>query len=226
MKKKILVVEDDFEMASFVMDALISGGFDAVHAVDGRFGFELASSGLFDLVVLDRMLPTMTGIEVVKALRSRENAISIIILSALGDVSHRVDGLTAGSNDYLPKPFEVAELLARIKVLLRTQSAKAELIRYQDLELDKIARILRVENRTLPLQPKEFQLLAFLMDNAEEDVTRSMLLKQIWDYDFDPGTNVVDVHVSRLRKKLGELAERQLVHTVKGVGYRFGSASR
>ncbi len=218
---KLLVVEDDRETASYLAKGLGESGYTIDRAQDGREGLFLASSGGYDAIVLDRMLPGMDGLSMLSALRAAEIGTPALILSALGSVDDRVKGLRAGGDDYLVKPFAFSELLARLEALLRRGSAgqTTTVLRVADLELDLLTRSVRRGGKPIDLLPREFRLLEYLMRNAGHVVTRTMLLEQVWDYHFDPQTNVVDVHVSRLRQKIDRNFVRPLLHTVRGAGY-------
>ncbi len=218
---KLLVVEDDRETASYLVKGLGESGYTVDRAGDGREGLFLASSGGYDAMILDRMLPGIDGLSMLGALRAAEIRTPALILSALGSVDDRVKGLRAGGDDYLVKPFAFSELLARIEVLLRrgTGPSATTILTVGDLELDLLTRSVKRCGRTIELLPREFRLLEYLMRNAGHVVTRTMLLEHVWDYHFDPQTNVVDVHVSRLRQKIDKNFERPLLHTVRGAGY-------
>jgi two-component system OmpR family response regulator len=224
---KLLVVEDDRETAAYLVKGLSESGYVVDRVGDGREGLFLASSGGYDAMVLDRMLPGMDGLAMLGALRAAEIRTPALILSALGSVDDRVKGLRAGGDDYLVKPFAFSELLARIEALLRRGTAAPATTRLQvaDLELDLLTRTVRREGKTIELLPREFRLLEYLMRNAGHVVTRTMLLEHVWDYHFDPQTNVVDVHVSRLRQKIDKSFERTLRHTVRGAGYCLRASS-
>ncbi|KMS56410.1 transcriptional regulator [Novosphingobium barchaimii LL02] len=225
MSHKLLVIEDDDDTASFIAKGMGEEGFTVDRAANGRDGLFLATDGAYDAIVLDRMLPQMDGMAVLAALRAAGIETPIIILSALSTSDDRVAGLTAGSDDYLTKPFAFAELLARVRLLLRKRGAGAPVITSfscDDLEMDLLSRKVRRGARSIELQPREFRLLEYLLRHAEQVVTRTMLLEGVWDYHFDPGTNVIDVHVSRLRRKLDDGSDRPLLHTVRGAGYRLG----
>jgi len=220
------LVEDDESMAAYVIKGMSEEGFTIDHADNGRDGFFLASDGSYDAIILDRLLPAMDGMAVLAALRAARIETPVIILSAMATADDRVAGLTAGSDDYLVKPFAFAELLARVRLLLRKGgqgSAVETQLRCGDLEMDLLSRKVRRGETLLDLQPREFRLLEYLMRHADQVVTRTMLLEGVWDYHFDPGTNVIDVHVSRLRRKLDDGYDRPLLHTVRGAGYRLGS---
>ncbi len=218
---KLLVVEDDRETASYLEKGLGESGYIVDHAGDGREGLFLASSGGYDAIVLDRMLPGMDGLAVLGALRAAEIRTPALILSALGSVDDRVKGLRAGGDDYLVKPFAFSELLARVEALLRrgTAAPAATVLRVADLEMDLLTRSVKRAGKPIDLLPREFRLLEYLMRNAGHVVTRTMLLEHVWDYHFDPQTNVIDVHVSRLRQKIDKNFERPLLHTVRAAGY-------
>jgi two-component system, OmpR family, response regulator len=218
---KILVVEDDRETASYLVKGLSESGYTVDRAGDGRDGLYLASSGGYDAIVLDRMLPGMDGLAMLGALRAAAIHTPALILSALGRVDDRVKGLRAGGDDYLVKPFAFSELLARLEALLRrraTASATTRL-RVGDLELDLLTRTVKRGGKPIELLPREFRLLEYLMRNAGHVVTRTMLLEHVWDYHFDPQTNVIDVHISRLRQKIDKSFDCPLLHTVRGAGY-------
>ncbi|WP_277980099.1 winged helix-turn-helix domain-containing protein [Sphingomonas phyllosphaerae] len=225
MSQKILLIEDDATTADFVAKGLSEEGFVVDRADNGRDGLFHATDGSYDCVVLDRMLPGIDGMAVLAAMRGAGIETPVIVLSALGSPEDRVKGLTNGSDDYLVKPFAFAELLARIRLLVRRgRSAPAveTVLRCDDLEVDLLARRVKRAGKTIELQPREFRLLEFMLRHAEQVVTRTMLLEGVWDYHFDPGTNVIDVHLSRLRKKVDEGFARPLLHTVRGSGYRLG----
>ncbi len=226
MSQKILVVEDDAGIAEFITGGLTEHGFVVDRAGNGRDGLFLATDGTYDCIVLDRMLPGMDGMAVLKAVRAAGIETPIIILSALGSTENRIEGLEGGSDDYLTKPFAFAELLARIRLLIRRSKGQGPTpetrLSCDDLEMDLIARKVRRGGKGIELQPREFRLLEYFLRNVGQVVTRTMLLEGVWDYHFDPGTNVIDVHVSRLRKKIDESFARPLLHTVRGSGYRLG----
>jgi len=225
MTHKLLVVEDDAATAAYIVKGMTEAGFTVDQAPDGREGFFLGSNGSYGAIILDRMMPAMDGMSMLKALRAAGIETPAIILSALGTPEDRVEGLTSGADDYLVKPFAFAELLARTRLLLRRAgggSAVATTLRHHDLEMDLLARRVKRGGRTIELQPREFRLLEYFLRHADPVVTRTMLLEGVWDYHFDPGTNVIDVHVSRLRRKLDDGSDRPLLHTVRGAGYRLG----
>lgn len=218
---RILIIEDDREAASYLVKAFREAGHVADHAADGEEGLAMALDGPYDVLVVDRMLPKRDGLSVIGALRGAGRQTPVLILSALGQVDDRVKGLRAGGDDYLPKPYSFSELLARVEVLSRRGSAGAPetVYRVADLELDRLSHRVTRNGTEIVLQPREFRLLEYLMKNAGQVVTRTMLLEHVWDYHFDPQTNVIDVHVSRLRSKIDKGFERPLIHTVRGAGY-------
>lgn len=224
---RILLVEDDSQIGDYIARGLDEEGFAVDRADNGRDGLSLVTDGGFDVVVLDRMLPELDGLAVLKAMRAAQVQTPVLMLSALGSTDDRVSGLTAGADDYLGKPFSFAELLARVHALIRRSATPARVqetvLRCDDLELDRLARVVRRGSEKIALQPREFRLLEFLMLHQGEVVTRTMLLEAVWDYHFDPGTNVIDVHISRLRRKIDDGAVRPLFHTVRGAGYRLGT---
>jgi two-component system, OmpR family, response regulator len=218
---KILVIEDDREAAAYLVKGLGESGYVVDHAPDGREGLFLATSGTYDVLVVDRMLPGMDGLSVIGALRAAETRTPVLILSALGGVDDRVKGLRAGGDDYLVKPFAFSELLARLEALLRRGAAPAAQtkLRVDELEMDLLARTVKRGAQAIDLLPREFRLLEYLMRHAGQVVTRTMLLEHVWDYHFDPQTNVIDVHISRLRQKIDKGFPHALLHTVRGAGY-------
>ncbi len=227
MSHKILVVEDDATTADFIRRGLSEAGFGVEAAMTGRDGLFMASDAAIDAIVLDRMLPGMDGMAVLAALRAAGIATPVLLLSALGTPDDRLTGLEAGADDYLAKPFLLGELIARLRLLLRRGQAAtgpATTLRFADLEMDLLARRVKRGGRVVALQPREFRLLEYLLRHPDQVVTRTMLLEGVWDYHFDPGTNVIDVHVSKLRRKLEEAGEAPLLHTVRGAGYRLGLA--
>ncbi len=220
---RLLVVEDDAQVAAYLVKGLKEQGHTVDHAADGKNGLFLASSEDYDAMIVDRMLPELDGLAIVKSVRAAGKTTPMLILSALGEVDARVEGLRAGGDDYLTKPFAFSELLARLDALLRRsqQSAAQETtLRVADLELDQLTRSVKRAGQTINLQPREFRLLEYLMQNAGRVVTRTMLLEQLWDYHFDPQTNVIDVHISRLRGKIDKDFDPPLLQTVRGAGYR------
>ncbi len=217
----ILLIEDDTEAARVLVKGLRESGYMVDHAADGREGLSRALSGKFDLIVTDRMLPQIDGLAIIQQLRRTRLPTPVLVLSALGTVDDRIRGLKAGGDDYLTKPFAFAELLARIEALLRRHSGAAEsaVLRVADLEFDLIARKVTRGGREIELTAREQKLLEFLMRREGQVVTRMMLLEGVWDLHFDPQSNVVDVHISRLRQAVDRGAERPLIHTVRGSGY-------
>ena len=227
MTLKVLLVEDDKTVADFIAKGLAEAGLQVDQAANGRDGLYLATDGSYDAIVLDRMLPGMDGMAVLGAIRAAKIETPVIILSALGAVDARVEGLDAGADDYLTKPFGFAELLARIRLLIRrgkNEPAPQTKLVCGDLEMDLLSRRVRRAGTAVELQPREFRLLEFLMRHKDQVVTRTMLLEGVWEYHFDPGTNVIDVHVSRLRKKIDDGFGVPLLKTVRGAGYMLGTA--
>ena len=219
---RILVVEDDKDVAGFVVRGLKEAGHVVEHADNGRDGLFMAVSEPFDAIVLDRMLPGgIDGLKILETLRSQKNATPVLILSALADVNERVKGLKAGGDDYLTKPFAFAELLARVEALVRRGKAEGPTTKLvvEDLEMDLLSRQVKRAGQKIDLQPREFRLLEYLMRHAGQVVTRTMLLEGVWDYHFDPQTNVIDVHVSRLRQKVDKPFPIPLIQTIRNAGY-------
>jgi two-component system OmpR family response regulator len=218
---RLLIIEDDRDSADYLVKAFREAGHVADHAADGEEGQSLAESGDYDVLIVDRMLPKRDGLAVIGALRGKGIRTPALILSALGQVDDRVKGLRAGGDDYLPKPYSFAELLARVEVLSRRSAGPAEDMVYRvgDLELDRLSHRVTRGQDELTLQPREFRLLEYLMKHAGQVVTRTMLLENVWDYHFDPQTNVIDVHISRLRSKIDKGFDRPLLHTIRGAGY-------
>jgi two-component system OmpR family response regulator len=218
---RILIVEDDREAAEYLVKALRETGHVADHAADGEEGLSLAMSEQYDVIVVDRMLPKRDGLALIETLRLQGQGTPILILSALGQVDDRVKGLRAGGDDYLPKPYAFTELLARVEALARRRQPAAAAIRLEvgDLVLDRLSHEVTRAGEPIPLQPREFRLLEYLMRHAGQVVTRTMLLENVWDYHFDPQTNVIDVHISRLRSKIDRGFGPPLLHTIRGAGY-------
>ncbi len=219
---RILVVEDDKDVAGFVVRGLKEAGHVVEHAENGRDGLFMAVSEPFDAIVLDRMLPGgIDGLKILETLRSQKNATPVLILSALADVTERVKGLKAGGDDYLTKPFAFAELLARVEALSRRGKSEGPTTKLvvEDLEMDLLSRQVKRAGQKIDLQPREFRLLEYLMRHAGQVVTRTMLLEGVWDYHFDPQTNVIDVHVSRLRQKVDKPFPVPLIQTIRNAGY-------
>ena len=227
MSGRVLVVEDDADTADYLTKGLREAGFTVEHAADGRDGLYLASSSGFDAVVIDRMLPGMDGLSVVKALRAAGVETPILILSALAQLDERVIGLRAGGDDYLTKPFGFSELHARLENLVKRRGGRSveTVLRCGDLEMDLLSRRVARAGRALDLLPREFKLLEHFLRNKDRVVTRTMLLEQVWDYRFDPHTSIIDTHISRLRKKLDEGFDQPLLHTLRGVGYRLSESA-
>ena len=222
---RLLLIEDDTEVAAFVAKGLEESGHTVDCAADGKEGLFLATTEPYDALIVDRMLPIVDGLTIVQTLRAADNGVPILILSALGEVDDRVKGLRAGGDDYLVKPFAFSELSARLDALLRrsrTSDAPEVQLQIEDLVMDRLARDVRRGETSIELKPREFRLLEYLMRHAGQVVTRTMLLEHVWDYHFDPQTNVIDVHVSRLRAKIDKGFERPLLKTVRGAGYRLG----
>ena len=218
---KILLVEDDRRASEYLAKGLRELGHLVEQAFDGESGLKVAAAGSYDVLVLDRMLPKLDGLEIVKQLRAAGNGVPILILSALDEVDERIQGLRAGGDDYLAKPYHLEELAARLDALVRRQgeAGPAGKLKLADLELDSRARRVMRAGRKIDLTAREFQLLEFLLRHAGQVVTRTMILEGVWDYHFDPKTNVIDVHISRLRQAIDKGFERQLLHTVRGAGY-------
>ena len=218
---RILVIEDDRDAAQYMMEGLRESGYVVDLAADGENGLALARQGAYDALVVDRMLPKIDGLAVVSTLRAAGDRTPILFLSALGDVDDRVRGLKAGGDDYLVKPYALAELLARLEALVRRRDPQhvQTKLTVGELELDLLARTCTRAGRRVDLQPREFRLLEYLMRHAGQVVTRTMLLENVWEYHFDPQTNVIDVHISRLRGKIDKGFEQPLLHTMRGAGY-------
>jgi two-component system OmpR family response regulator len=221
-RSKILVVEDDVATAAFLKTGLAANGYAVDWAGDGAEGLAAAREGGFDAIILDRMLPRMDGLTLLRALRDQSDNTPVIFLSAIGSTDERVRGLRAGSDDYLVKPFAISELLARLEVSQRRSATAVTRLAYADLTLDLLASRAERAGQALMLQPRALQLLEFLMRNAGQVVTRSMIFQKVWNYDFDPGTNVIDVYVSNLRREIDRPGLVPLLHTVRGAGYRLG----
>jgi two-component system OmpR family response regulator len=219
---KILCVEDNERVARFVKKGLIEAGHTVDHADNGRDGMFLAASEPYDVIVMDRMLPgNIDGLGIIEAVRKAGNKTPILILSALSDVDDRIRGLKSGGDDYLVKPFAFGELLARLDALVRrSQESHVETtLVLDDLHVNLVSRKVTRGGKTVSLQPREFKLLEYLMRHANQVVTRTMLLENVWDYHFDPRTNVIDVHVSKLRQKIDAGSERPLLRTIRNAGY-------
>jgi two-component system OmpR family response regulator len=215
---RILVIEDDKEAGAYLVKGLSESGHRVDLAEHGRIGLDVARRETFDAMIIDRMLPGLDGLSIIAALRAANNQTPVLVLSALGDVDERVKGLRAGCDDYLSKPFAFSELLARLEALTRRVSAETRL-QIGDLEMDLLARTVTRSGQAIELLPREFRLLEYLMRHAGHIVTRTMLLEKVWDHHFDPQTNVIDVHVSRLRQKIDKGFESPLLQTIRGAGY-------
>jgi two-component system OmpR family response regulator len=218
---RVLVIEDDKETALFLQKSLKENGHTADLAADGEAGLALATDVAYDVLIVDRMLPRLDGLSVIKSLRAEGNRTPVLILSALGEVDDRVKGLRAGGDDYLTKPYAYSELLARVEALGRRTAPEEQQTRIAvgDLVLDRLSHRVTRGGEHILLQPREYRLLEYLMQHAGQVVTRTMLLEHVWDYHFDPQTNVIDVHVSRLRAKIDKNFDKPLLHTVRGAGY-------
>lgn len=217
----ILLIEDDKESANYIAKGLRESGHVVDYVTDGEKGLEMALAGQFDVLVVDRMLPLRDGLSVVSALRAQDIQVPVLFLSALGEVGDRVDGLKAGGDDYLPKPFAFTELLARVEALAKRNANGASVtdLTLADLKIDLLSRRVTRQGKDIILQPREFKLLEYLLRHAGQVVTRTMLLEQVWEYHFDPQTNIIDVHISRLRSKLDKEFDPPLLHTIRGAGY-------
>ena len=218
---RILVIEDDKVAAEYVRKGLTEAGHVIDIANDGDLGLEMARASNYDVLVIDRMLPKMNGLDILKDLRASKNSTPVLILSALGEVDHRVEGLRAGGDDYLAKPYSFTELLARIEAIGRRSDPSGGVVNLKvgKLEMNLLSRTVKREGEKILLQPREFRLLECLMRNSGRVVTRTMLLEKVWDYHFDPQTNVIDVHISRLRSKIDKDFSVPLLHTIRGAGY-------
>ena len=223
---RILVIEDDLTVSQYILSGLQSSGHDVTIANEGLKGLSVATKEKFDAMVVDRMLPGMDGLTLIETIRKAGNSTPVLILSALSDVDDKVQGLKAGGDDYLTKPFAFLELLARIEALVRRSSIQEDTTSLQvdDLYIDLISRKVLRQDLEIKLKPREFQLLEYMMRNKRQIVTRAMLLQAVWNYHFDPQTNVIDVHISRLRQKIDKDFSVSLIHTVRGVGYVLGSS--
>jgi len=226
---RILIIEDDKQVASFIRKGLAESGWNVDVADNGKDGLFLAATERYDALIVDRMLPGVDGLTVIRTLRASDNKTPALVLSALGEVDDRVQGLKAGGDDYLVKPFAFSELVARLEALVRRSCSACEapltVLEVGDLKMDLLRREVHRAGRKIDLQPREFQLLEFLMRHAGQVVTRTMLLEGVWNYHFDPQTNVIDVHVSRLRAKIDRDFPTPLLHTVRGAGYRLDATA-
>lgn len=218
---RILVIEDDADAATFMVKGLRQAGHAVDHAIDGKVGKDMAESGGYDAYVIDRMLPHKDGLSLLEERRAEGDETPALFLSALGEVDDRVAGLQAGGDDYLVKPYELQELIARVEALGRRRGPTniQTTFKVADLEMDILARTVRRGGKKIDLQPREFRLLEYLMRHAGQVVTRTMLLENVWEYHFDPQTNVIDVHISRLRAKIDKGFDKALLKTVRGAGY-------
>ncbi len=218
---KVLVIEDDKNTSAYVSRGLNEAGHTTDVAGSGPEGFSLAAGERYDLLIVDRMLPDLDGLSLVKALRAAGRTMPVLFLTTMGGIDDRVEGLNAGGDDYLVKPFSFSELLARANALLRRppMAASETILRVQDLEIDLIKRTVRRSGGVVELQPTEFRLLEYLVRHAGQIVTRTMLLENVWDFHFDPQTNIVETHISRLRGKLAKGGDKELIRTVRGAGY-------
>jgi len=221
---KLLVIEDDGEAATYLVKGLSESGHSVDQADNGNDGLHLALTGDYDALIVDRMLPGLDGLALIAAFRAAGRSTPVLILSARGEVDDRVTGLRAGGDDYLTKPYAFSELQARLDALTRRAQPHqaSDVLTVADLRLDRLRHRVSRANTPIALQPREFRLLEYLMRHAGQVVTRTMLLEQVWDYHFDPQTNVIDVHVSRLRAKIDRDFDVPLLHTVRGAGYRLG----
>jgi len=219
---RILLVEDDTEAAIYLVKGLTESGHSVEHAADGDKGLQLAVANAYDSMIIDRMLPKRDGLSIIEELRRMGNMTPVLILSALDDVDERVTGLKAGGDDYLTKPYQLSELTARLQALTRRAQSGVQgtVLHVGDLTLDLIKHKVTRSGRSINLQPREFRLLEYLMQHTGQVVTRSMLLENVWDYHFDPQTNVIDVQISRLRSKIDKDFDTPLLHTVRGAGYK------
>ncbi len=218
---RALVIEDDKQVAEFIVKGLKENGFAVDSAKDGREGLFLAASEPYDVIVLDRMLPLVDGLSLLKTLRTTGSDVPVLILSAMGEVNQRIEGLRAGSDDYMAKPFSITELVTRVQVLLKRNISHSSETQLQvgSLSVDLLSRKVFRKGQEIELKPREFQLLEFLMRHAGQIVTRTMILEHVWDYNFDPQTNVIDVHISRLRNKIDKGFSSNMLHTIRGAGY-------
>ena len=225
---RLLIIEDDRDAADYLVKAFREVGHVADAANDGEDGLAMALDGQYNVLIVDRMLPKLDGLALIGTLRAAKIDTPALILSALGQVDDRVKGLRAGGDDYLPKPYAFSELLARVEVLARRHGGRGEETVYKvgDLELDRLSHSVSRGNDEIVLQPREFRLLEYLMKHAGQVVTRTMLLENVWDYHFDPQTNVIDVHISRLRSKIDKGFAQPLLHTVRGAGYMIRDGAR
>lgn len=219
---KILIIEDDKESAKYLMKGLREQGYVVDHSLSGKDGLFMATSEKYDAMIIDRMVPEVDGLTIVQTLRASGNETPMIILTALDKVEERVKGLKSGADDYLAKPYSFTELLARLEAITRRKSAEKAVTKLTcgELEMDLLTRTVKRAGKVIDLQAREFALLEYLMRNCGTVVTRTMLLEQVWDYNFDPQTNVIDVHISRLRNKIDKGFDKSMIQTLRGAGYK------
>lgn len=218
---KILLIEDDHGVASYIVKGLKESNHIVDHADNGKDGLFLATTEKYDVMIVDRMLPEVEGLKIIQTMRATDNKTPVLILSALGDVDERVKGLKAGGDDYLVKPFAFSELLARVEVLSKRNQTEfgKTVITNGEIEINLLSRVVKVNGKEVDLLQREYTLLEYFMKKPNQVITRSMLLENVWDYNFDPQTNIIDVHISRLRKKLDTHIDKQPIVTVRGAGY-------
>jgi DNA-binding response OmpR family regulator len=219
---RILYIEDEVKLARFLQQALDEEGHLTDVATEGLSGYEMARSQQYQLVIVDNLLPKMSGIEICRGLRGEGHTVPILMLTALDSVEQKVAGLDAGADDYLPKPFALEELLARVRALLRRRRDSSSLLTVDDLTLDVVTREVRRANRVVQLSAREFSLLEYLMRNAGQPLSRSSITENVWGLDFDPETNVIDVYINYLRAKVDSNRSRKLIRTIRGIGYAIG----
>jgi len=222
---KILLIEDDIESAKYLVKGLKEQGYVVDHAAGGKDGLFLAATEKYDAMIVDRMVPEVDGLTIIQTLRASSNETPIIVLTALDKVEERVKGLKSGADDYLAKPYSFTELLARLETITRRKTGEKSTTKLtcEDLEMDLLTRVVKRAGKEIDLQAREFALLEYLMRNHGQVVTRTMLLEQVWDYNFDPQTNVIDVHISRLRQKIDKGFDKSLIQTLRGVGYKLAA---
>jgi two-component system, OmpR family, response regulator len=219
---KILLIEDDKEAAKYLVKGLREQGYVVDHAAGGKDGLFLATTEKYDGMIVDRMVPEVDGVTIVQTLRAAKNETPILILTALDKVDEKVKGLKAGADDYLAKPYSFTELLARLEAITRRKAGEKAVTKLTcgDLEMDLLTRMVKRGGKTIELQAREFALLEYLMRNCGTVITRTMLLEHVWDYNFDPQTNVIDVHISRLRQKIDKGFDKTMIQTLRGAGYK------
>ena len=222
---KLLIIEDDLESAKYLQKGLREQGYVVDHSVNGKDGLFMATSEKYDAMIIDRMIPEVDGLTIVQTLRASHNETPIILLTALDKVDEKVKGLKAGADDYLAKPYSFTELLARLETITRRKSGEKAITKLNcaDLEMDLLTREVKRSGKAIDLQAREFALLEYLMRNVGAVVTRTMLLENVWDYNFDPQTNVIDVHISRLRQKIDKGFDKSLIQTLRGAGYKLSA---